>query len=276
MNGNRRLKQGVAGRPEVKLGRMVLASLGLHLAVLLVFSGMILPRFGTPQPVYFVDLVNLPVARPQAGRPDARPEPVKEKPAAKKEVARSEPKPAPPPPKPKVRAPLKTAPPVAKPAKPKPSKPAPAASYQDTLKKIEAMQQQKHRQQELDELKAKLAALARDDTRTAANPSAAPVGMLEGKGDQAGVEQRAWLQAFFKANWRLSKYQVGSRELEARVTVRYDAKGNLLDYKMEKSSGDPAFDDSVKRAVLLDKQLPFAPGRLIDEEIVFNLKDLLE
>jgi len=258
---------------------MVLASLGLHLVVLLIFSGVILPRFDRPrQPVYFVDLVNLPVARPQAGRPDARPEPAKVKPVAKPEETRSEPKPAPPPPKPtpKVQAPLKTAPPAPKAAVPKPPKPAPAPNYQDTLKKIEAMQQTRERQQELDALKQKLARLAASDTRPGSTPPEAPVGMPEGKGDQAGPDQRAWLQAFFKANWRLSKYQVSTRNLEARVTVRYDAKGNLLDYQMRKTSGDQAFDDSVKRAVLLDKQLPFAPGHPIDEEIVFNLKDLLE
>ena len=152
----------------------------------------------------------------------------------------------------------------------------PKANYDETLKTIEAMQQAKQRQQEIDELKAKLAELAKNDTRKQAAPAAAPVGMPEGHGDQAGVEQRAWLQAFFKANWRLSKYQVPNRNLEARVTVRYDAAGNLLGYKMEKLSGDRAFDDSVKRAVLLYPKLPFDPGHPIEEEVVFNLKDLLE
>jgi colicin import membrane protein len=274
MNSNRRIRQGVAGRPDVKLGRMVLVSLGLHLSVLLIFSGLILPRFGrVRQPVYFVDLVNLPVARPQAGRPDVRREPAKPKPAAEKKATRPEPRPAPPPPpaKPKIAAPLKTAPPA-----PKPPKRQPKPSYDETLKTIQEMQQAKRRQQEIDALKAKLAELAKNDTRQNVAPAAAPVGMPEGHGDQAGVEQRAWLQDFFKANWRLSKYQVESRNLEARVRVRYDAAGNLLDYKMEKSSGDQAFNDSVKRAVLLYPKLPFDPGHPIEEEVVFNLKDLLE
>ena len=105
MNSNRRLRQGVAGRPDVKLGRMVLVSLGLHLIVFLIFSGLILPRFGRVRPpVYFVDLVNLPVARPQAGRPDVRPEPAKPKPAAAQKVTRPEPKPAPPPLRPSPRS----------------------------------------------------------------------------------------------------------------------------------------------------------------------------
>ncbi len=172
MNSNRRLRQGVAGRPDVKLGRMVLVSLGLHLIVFLIFSGLILPRFGRVRPpVYFVDLVNLPVARPQAGRPDVRPEPAKPKPAAAKKVTRPEPKPAPPPPpaKPKLAAPLKTAPPA-----PKPPKSVPKASYDETLKTIEAMQQAKQRQQEIDELKAKLAELAKNDTRQSGRAGGGP------------------------------------------------------------------------------------------------------
>src|SRR5512145_3189569 len=63
---------------DPRFGRMVLASLGVHLAVVLLFSGVLMPRFQRDlRPVYHVDLVNLPVMNPQAGRPDARPEPAK-------------------------------------------------------------------------------------------------------------------------------------------------------------------------------------------------------
>ncbi len=272
MNRNRRLKQGVAGRSEPKLGQMFLVSFGLHLLIFLLFTGLILPRFSRPKPpVYFVDLLNMPVARPQAGRPDARPEPVK--PAPEKKVVRPEPKPAPPAPPAtsKVAAPLKTAPAKAKPEPTKPT-PAPVAKYSDTQARIEEMK----RRQEREELKQRLAQLSAKDSRQEPAPVAAPVGMPEGRGDQAGSDQRTWLQAFFKANWSLSKYQVSNRNLETRVAVRYDAAGNLLGYEVKKPSGDQAFYDSVKRAVLRDRKLPFAPGQGIDEEIVFNLKDLLE
>lgn len=272
MNRNRRLKQGVAGRDEAKLGRLVLVSLGLHLLVFGIFSGLILPRFQRPRPpVYFVDLVNLPVARPQAGRPEARPQPVRKH----RPKAEPAPRPAPPKPKPrpKVAAPLKTTPPAPKRAPAKIAPKPPAASYEkDTLSAIDKIR----RRRELEELKAKLARLEADNPRPDAAAPAAPVGMPEGKGDQAGVEQRAWLQAFYKANWRLSRYQVTNPDLEARVRVRYDSEGNLVDYQMQKPSGDQAFDDSVKRAILLDKKLPFTPGHPLEEEVVFNLKDLME
>jgi len=277
MNRNRRLKQGVAGRSEPKLGQMFLISFSLHLLIFLLFSGLILPRFSRPKPpVYFVDLLNMPVARPQAGRPDARPEPVK--PTPEKKVVRPEPKAAPPAPpaKTKVAAPLKTAPAKAKPepARPAPAKakPVPAASYEDVQARVDEMR----RRQELEELKQKLAQLSATDSRQEAAPVVAPVGMPEGRGDEAGLAWRTWLGAFFKKQWSLSPYLVSNRKLAAKVFVAYDKQGNLVDFRLMESSGDNAFDDSVKKAVLKEKQLPQKPPERFEEEIVFNLKDLLE
>jgi hypothetical protein len=281
MSGKRNVRQEASGPLDPKLGRMVALSLVLHLVLVVVFSGVILPRVHTPpRPVYFVDLMNLPVERPQAGRPDAPPEPVKvvpppeparpkpSAPAPSPEPIRPQPAaPVTPPVKPrpvplktvpaKPKAPVKPAPVPAKPA------PKPSGSVADPNSAIEQMR-----------LRQKIAELTAKDTRQ--TPSAAPVGMPDGQGDQAGVDQRTWLNAFFKANWSLSRYQVTNRNLQARVTVRYDAEGNLLDYRFLDASGDQAFDDSVKRAILKEKKLPFSPKRRLEEEVVFNLKDLME
>jgi colicin import membrane protein len=43
-----------------------------------------------------------------------------------------------------------------------------------------------------------------------------------------------------------------------------------------KSSGDSTFDDSLKRAILKDRILPFKPGRTLQLDVVFNLKDLMD
>lgn len=277
MTGNRIVRRGVAGSPEPKLGYMFLVSLGLHLAVFLVFTGILLPRFSRPrQTVYYVDLVNPPVERPQAGRPDARPAKPEPKPKPKPKP-QPQPKPkAPPAPKPEpVRPPaVKTVPKAPARPKPKPApKPAPpAASYQDVQQRIAAMQ----RKQELEELKAKLARLAAGDSRDQAPPAEVPLGIPEGQGDQAGPSDQAYLRDFLKANWALSKYQVTSRNPEVEVHVVYDAAGNLLDYDISKASGDQAFDDSVKRAILRSKKLPVEPGHRIEEDLIFNLKDLME
>ena len=294
MTGNRKLREGISGRPEPKLGRMFLLSLGLHVLVFLVFSGVIMPRLGAQRrEVYYVDLVNLPVERPQPGRPEARPQPKakpepKPEPVKKAPAAKPEPRPSPKPQAKPEKAPLKTAAakpepkpkPQPKPARPEP-KPAPKpesppASYDDVQKRLAQMRAKQKREQEMAALKAKIARLAEKDSRAENPVPEAPVGMPEGHGDQAGVERRAWLQAFFKANWSLSKYQVAGRNLQARVEVRYDGNGHLLDYRLLEPSGDQTFDDSVKRAVLREKQLPFEPDRAFEEEIIFNLKDLME
>ncbi len=275
------------------IGRMVGFSLVLHLLVVAIFSGIILPRFQRDlRPVYYVDLVNLPVKDPQAGRPEARPKPPAEarkaepKPIAPKpEPAKVEPpKPEavkiPPPPKPEPKPVPKAKPkpqpkpkPADKPATPapKPEPAKPAASYEDVQSAIEKLQAKK----KIEELKQKLAAMAAADTRN--SPIAdAPVGMPEGRGTEAGVSEQAWIQAFLKQNWSLSKYQVMRQDLESKVLLTYDAGGALIDYRVREKSGDATFDDSVKKAILKEKQLPFKPDRRLEIEVVFNLKDLME
>jgi hypothetical protein len=110
---------------DPRFGRLLLASVGAHLAVVLLFSGVLLPRFQRDlRPVYHVDLVNLPVKSPQAGRPDARPEPAKApaKPAAPEPVKAAPP--APPKPEPRPEAVKLARPEAAKPAAVQPKKPA--------------------------------------------------------------------------------------------------------------------------------------------------------
>lgn len=250
---------------EPRLGRMLLASLGLHLVVLLlVLAGPLFPGPGRDQrPVYYVDLVNLPVKNPQAGRPDAAPK-----------TRKAEPRPAP---APKRQAKtVKTAKPRPKPearpkAAPKPAPQPPGATYEkETLAAIEKLR----REQEIAALKEKLAQMAKQDSRQA--PADAPVGMPDGRGTEAGPSYDAWLHDYLKEAWTLSRYQVTRENLEATVTLIFDARGNLVDFRFLKRSGEERFDDSVKRAVLQLKQLPAAPGSRLEKDIVFNLKELLE
>src|SRR5690606_34533291 len=103
---------------DPRFTRLLFASLGAHLAVVLLFSGIFLPGFKRDmRPVYHVDLVNLPVMNPQAGRPDARPEPA---PAPAKPAAPEPVKASPPPAAPKAEV----KPEAVKLAKPEPAKPA--------------------------------------------------------------------------------------------------------------------------------------------------------
>jgi len=266
--------------PPSGLGRMVFLSLAAHLAVVLSFTvGLIPLRQTPPREVYHVDLVNLPVKDPQAGRPDVRPMESKKPEPPQPAPPPAQPKPVPPAPKveakPAPKPTPKPAPKLAVPVKPK-AKPAEQkavapAAQSDPLKAIEEMR----RRQEMEELKQKLARLSQSDTRSPAT-SQAPVGMPTGKGTEAGVSYDAWIHDYLKAAWSLSKYQVGRLDLEARVRLQFDARGNLRNYEFTKESGDSRFDDSVRRAILQLKELPNEPGRPLDLNVTFNLKDLLE
>ena len=267
---------------DPRFGRLLFASLGVHLAVVLLFSGVLLPRFQRDlRPVYHVDLVNLPVKSPQAGRPDARPEPAKApaKPAAPEPVKTSPP--APPKPTPKAETVKMAKPEAAKPAAVKPKKPEAAqvkASEKPSAADEKALQEKLRKmqaRQEIEDTKRRLAEMAKSDTRHASVPGA-PAGMLDGKGTEAGSSYDAWLHEYLKRAWTLSRYQVSRRDLKATVKLAFDAQGNLLDYNFIKKSGEERFDDSVRKAILQLKKLPNPPGSRMEKEIVFNLNDLLE
>jgi outer membrane biosynthesis protein TonB len=267
---------------DPRFGRLVLASLGVHLAVVLLFSGVWMPRFQRDlRPVYHVDLVNLPVMNPQAGRPDARPEPAKSpaKPAAPEPV--KAPPPAPPKPKAKPET-VKVA--KSEPVKPaiQPKKPEAAkvkANEKPSAAEEKALQErfrQMQARQEIEDTKRRLAEMATKDTRQGVGVPSAPAGMMDGKGTEAGTAYDVWLHEYLKKAWTLSKYQVSRRDLKATVKLTFDAQGNLLDYKFIEKSREERFDDSVRKAILQLKKLPNPPGTRMEKEIVFNLKDLLE
>lgn len=278
MTDNRFIRRGVRSDLEPKLGRAFLVSLGLHVVVFLLFSGIILPRFsGEKRPVYYVDLVNLPVEKPQAGRPDAAPKKTVKK-KAEKRVAPVEKKSAPVVKVEKKTQPEKT---VEKPAeaaeKPAPSVEETGPSEAEIASRIAAMQEKAEKRREIDELKNKLAALAAKDTRGEEAAPDVPVGSPEGTGDEVGTEKMAWLQAYLKQQWALSEYQVTRLDLEAEVLLEYNREGQLVDFRFLEKSGDPIFDDSVKAAILKSRQLEPPPSVHYGKvEVKFNLKDLLD
>ena len=268
--------------PEQGLRRTIILSLALHLLVLALFAGDFLPRRKLDErPVYVVDLLNLPVKDPQAGRPDAARQPQKtpdkppEPPAAaappeKAPEKAPEPVKLPPktpePPKPEVKpVPSKEAPPKPTPAK----EPAPTDSVAQRIEDL-------RRKQEIEEKKAALEALRSKDTR--GRGTDAPVGMPDGKGTEVGIEQQLWLKEFLKQAWALSKYQISRRDLEALVVLEFDPSGRLINYRFTKKSGDDRFDDSVRKAVLKLNEitLPIPPGKRVEQEAKFNLADLTD
>lgn len=272
------------------MGWMVALSLALHLLLILVFAGVLLPHMPrVSRPVYYVDLFNLPVKTPRAGRPQAAPRkthphhPEKTvSPPSHPAVAHHRPRPSS-----KVLLPVKPKPkPVAK-HHPKPKskpvvkpKPKPAnidRNYQRTQERIKEMQEEWQRKKKIAELKRKLAAEFSKSEPPPAQAASVPAGSPTGHGDQKGIAYDAWIHGYLKKVWALSRYQVSNNlGLSATVELDFNADGALADWRFLKRSGDARFDQSVKQAVLQLTQLPTPPGSRLSLPIEFNLKDLTD
>lgn len=278
--------------------QMLLISVLLHLLVpILYYTPLFSQREIEKPPVYRVNLVNKIVKNPQAGRPEAIP--VKKKPAVKPKPKpepkpavkpkpipippkpkpvpvkpKPEPKPIPPKPKPKPE-PVKSAP------KPKPE-PKPAVSkaqesaLETRLKKMRAAQEKKASEQaRKDKLAALKAAVLAESSKVESPITDAPVGMMDGKGDEAGVSAIAFVQEFIQQQWSFSKYLAAGTP-EAEMKLFYNAEGALLHYKFLKKSGNSAFDASLIRAITKSRQLPQLLPESMEFHIFFNLKDMLD
>ena len=269
--------------------RMLVVSLLLHLLLPVLYNASFLFKSDPVKPpVYRVNLVNKPVINPQAGRPEAtsvtksRPKPkpkVKPKPLPPKPKP-VKPKPVPPKPKPKPAKPKTTAKETAKPTpKPEP-KPAASKAQKDTLQKrleqLRAKQAKKQaemqRQKRLDALRA---AAAAESIQVESPIEDAPPGMLDGKGDEAGVAASAFVREFIQQQWSLSKYQVSGNP-EAEAILLYSAEGTLIHYRFVKKSGNGIFDETLTRAINKSKQLNQPLPEQMEFHIIFNLKDMLD
>lgn len=255
-----RQPSGLHGDPLA--GRLLaayLVSLALHGLLLFGLTGGWLAGSmrADKAPVYYVDLVHKPVLNPQAGRPEPR-------------AAQAPPAPAPAAPVEKV--PVTTSTPAKPPTTVKtpdaktPAKPADShvADAVQRLRDEQALQQ-------------RLAAMRQNQ----AVPADVPVGLPDTKGNEAGVTSLVYVQATLQQNWALSPYALADpakmARLEAWVRITYGKSGRLEGFRFEKESGDPQFDESIKRALVKSQQLPNAlPVRLEDVRVIFNLRDLAD
>ncbi|PLY01473.1 MAG: hypothetical protein C0624_10375 [Desulfuromonas sp.] len=258
MSGNRFVRIGQLQHNDPKFGRLLAISLALHVVLWLVFQIALSQRFAPPQKtVYYVDLTQLPVKNPRAGRPAPPAPQVKTPPPAsrKPSAARAKPKPVPEP--------------VAK-----------STPRTDTTRDaIEKMRREKELTAREEALRNKLAALTADDTRelTPTQASDAPLGSITGQGDEIGPGQKEWLYTKLKELWNLSRYQVDSLDLEAQIELDFSASGKLLTYRFLERSGNARFDNSLIRVMLKLKEetLPPSFDRRMQVRAIFNLKELL-
>ncbi len=262
--------------------QMLLVSVLLHFILPILYYSPFFPQREIEKPpVYRVNLVNKIVKNPQAGRPEATS--VKKKPVVKKKPKpKPKPKPIPPKPKPKPKPPVKPKPvPVTPKVEPKVQpKPTVSKAQNNTLKQrleqMRASQKKKDSDQARKDRIAALKAAALAESRQIESPvTDAPVGMVDGSGDEAGVSASAHVQEFIQQQWNLSKYQaVGNPEAE--VKMFYSADGALIHYKFITKSGNSAFDESLTRAIVKSKQLDQKLPEAMEFHIFFNLKDMLD
>lgn len=227
---------------------MFVASFVCHLVVFVVITVWYSPDFHPDEaPVTYVDMVTLPVASPQSGTPA---------PVAEEEVPPAPAAAAPPPAAPPAATPPMTQP-AKKPATPSPTAPgksepqdraAEAQAFNERMAKL-ARQAEEKRQAEV------LARLAK-----AKQGGAKQTGMPGAKGNEAGSDYPSYLQSRLKDALReVMVSQSRSPQVIATITVAPD--GRIADYHVEKGSGDPLFDDAVRRAVTLaGKSLAPPPG----------------
>jgi outer membrane biosynthesis protein TonB len=272
---------------EPGFSRMLLISLLLHILLPVLYFTPLFPKSAPLKPpVYRVNLVNKPVKNPQAGRPEAtatqKPAPPKPKPKPAVKPKPIPPKPKPEPPKPKPKPKPEPPKPKPKPAvKPKPEpKPSVSKAQENALqKRLEQLRKKTAQQQAEAERKARLEALraaAAAESQLIDSPvKDAPVGMLDGKGDEAGVAAAEFVREYVQQQWSLSQYQVSGRP-EAEVLMFYSASGTLQHYRFLKKSGSSIFDESLTKAITKSKQLNQPLPEAMEFQIVFNLKEMMD
>jgi len=220
-----------------------------------------------------------PKPAPVKPKPEPKPIPPKPKPEPKPEPIKPKPTPVKPKPEPK---PAPKPEPVKKQPQPKPE-PKPAVSkaqesaLEARLKKMRAAQEKKTNEQVRKDKLAALKAAALAESSNVKSPiTDAPLGSVTGKGDEEGNDPLEHVRDFITSNWRFSQYQKTLKSPEAVVDLYYSSSGNLTNYDFVKSSGDSAFDESLKKAILKSRDLGQDFPLREKITITFNLKDMLD
>lgn len=218
-------------RRDPSLGWMLFSSLVIHLAlyILLVkFHFQALPL--QEGPVYYVDVVTLPVANPRAGTPStsggvpslpAREEMAIPAPPQQKAVA-----------KPKTPAGKKSAAPAET-----------ARQFEERLAKIEQEVAAQHTSAALDALRKKVAGTGKGGQ----------TGIPGGKGLEAGSDYPGYIRSRLTDAFRTTiAFQTNNPEVMVKLTI--DSTGKVAGIKLERSSNDRIFEDAVINAIVKAEQ----------------------
>jgi colicin import membrane protein len=193
---------------------------------------------------YYVDIVNLPVASPQAGSPTQKGNDVESAPPPRApESPMSIPQPR-----------TKGSKPVARPNARTPQ--ADESNFSDNLAKLKGKAEAREQEAALERLRNKLA-----------SPGSGRAGMPAAKGNEAGSDYTAYIQSRLKDAFR-ETISYSSKNPEIVVRIFIDADGKVARKKIERSSSDRAFEISVLRAIeLASEKFTPPPNRKIFEGV---------
>lgn len=201
------------------------------------------------QDTYYVDVVNLPVAAPRAGSPTQK---------------GNEAQPAPPTPK-TPAAPMTLPKPAAQPQGVKPQK-TPAKGKESAVESSTEFAERMAKLERQAEAKQEEAAIARMQQKMK-KQGAGRAGMPDGRGKEAGSDYLAYLQSRLKDAF-LSTISYSSKKPEMTVRLFIDTDGKLARKKIERSSGDRAFEISVLRAIdVASEKFTPPPNRKVFEGV---------
>ncbi len=250
---------------DPSLGKMLVASMVLHLALMLTFSVTGLfrsKRYTAPNP-YFVDLV--PAASRKRAGPPGGSLLEKAKPETPKKIADQEK--SPPRPAPEKKAPPKSDMSALSPDRKKETKPREQTEMEDTSRVKEEIRRIE-RVKELERI-ARLRGIV--GSNRGEGPSSP--GIPGGSGRPgASPEKMAVYYGIIRLqvmdSWVLQGDRFGEN-LETEVLINIGKEGGILKQTIERSSGNPEFDRSVMRAIA--KASPFPPPpEDVDTEIQFK------
>jgi colicin import membrane protein len=230
------LALGTFQRPQPALGRSFVLSALVHIALAAVIFLGVRWQVHAPDTVT-VDLVAAPPP-PTAAVEPPKPEP--------KPVPKVEPEPVKPVPKPDIALREKPKP---KP-KPKPeAKPKPDPDFQKRLQEqVMAEQKVLEQQRQERELRDLIARQQADAAR------AATAARAKALNEYIGLIQRR-----VKSNWILPADLQGNPQAVFRVVQI--PSGEVIDVRLVRSSGNPAYDAAVERAILKSSPLPLPASR---------------
>jgi len=235
---------------DTGLGASFIVSAVIHLTVFL-----LLAWYGGHRPplkmeeTYYVDVVNLPVAAPQAGSPAQKGNDAYQAPAPPKtpDAPMALPKPGT---NPQVAKPQQT------PAKGKDSAAESSSEFAERMSKLERAAEAK--QQE-----ARLARLQEN----VKNQGSGRAGMPGGVGKETGSDYTAYVQSRLRDAFQKT-IQHSSQNPEMSVRLFIDTDGTLARRKAERSSGDRTFEISVMRAIdAASEKFTPPPGRKVFEGV---------